>query len=116
MFIFASTKNASVLADKQSLFNNLKGTPSLIHKIIPPPEEDRSKRIKFSKTGMKNRDTGQNSSSLVSDMISIYRLTAIKNTRISNLFLKELMFRWPIKIRFKILRLKSFKISKSDVS
>ena len=52
--MFTSTKNTSVFADKQILFNNLKGIPSVIYKIIPPPEEDRPKRIGFSKTGVKN--------------------------------------------------------------
>ena len=72
--------------------------------------------MEFSKPGIKNRDTGKDSSSLVSDIISISRLIAIEDTRISDLFLKELMFRWPIKIRFKFLHPKSFKKSRSEVS
>ena len=95
--------------------NNLKGIPSMIYNI-PPPEEDRSKRIGFSKPGVRNWDTGKDSSCLVSDIISKSRLTAIEDTRIANSFLIELMFRWPIKMQLKFLRHKSFKISKSEVS
>ena len=75
------------MADKPLLFNNLKGIPSLVYDIIPPPEEDRSKRIGFSNPGIKNWDRGKDSSSLFSDIITISRLTAIGETRISNLFL-----------------------------
>ena len=42
------------LANKLLLFNNLNRIHSLIYKIIPPPQEDRYKRIGFLKPGIEN--------------------------------------------------------------
>lgn len=59
LFILTLTKNASVLADKQLLFNDLKGVSSLLYIVIPSPEENRSKQIGSSEPGIKNWERGK---------------------------------------------------------
>ena len=95
---FVSKKRASVLDGRFLGFNSVKVILTLMESIIPPPLEFLSNLNGFAKHEIRNCSKGNVSSVFGNKRTSI--LFVIKDVNISNLLPIELIFNWPIKIRF----------------
>ena len=78
--------------------------------MIPQPSDDLSILNGEAYPSLINWLSGNESSILVSEIIKISLLFLIISVKASNLFLRELIFMWPIEIRFTLFSLHVFRI------
>ena len=102
---FFLRKFSSINNDSMDLFkeSTRDGISSRTKTIMPPPNWLQSKRQGKAYPGIINWPLGKDSSNFVSDMTIISTFPLIWSASKSDLFLIELICKWPRMVRFKFL-------------